>query len=73
MLINNMIAPTFIPQISDPRINIQTFNAPNNPILPNVLPVPHSQMTIKMPDNEIKTKDVYLIDDYRYFNKMDSI
>lgn len=38
MLVHNMIAPTFVPQISDPRITVQTFNAPVNPILPGVLP-----------------------------------
>lgn len=39
-LVSNDITPLMIPQILDPRITIQTFNSPNNPIIKGVLPQP---------------------------------
>lgn len=43
------LAPVMAPQLTDPRIEVQTYNAPNQPVLPNVLPKPQIQVNIHMP------------------------
>ena len=45
----NTFAPTFIPQITDPKIIVQTFNAPNSPILPNTFPKPKVTLDVNLP------------------------
>ena len=47
--INNNVIPALIPQISDPKIIVQTFNAPNAPILPNSLPQPKVELNVHLP------------------------
>ena len=46
---NQVVAPSFAPQITDPRIEVQTYNAPNAPELPNTLPRPKIKVNIRMP------------------------
>jgi hypothetical protein len=47
--LNNNVIPTLMPQISDPKIIVQTFNAPNSPILPNSLPQPKVELNLHLP------------------------
>jgi hypothetical protein len=47
--LNNNVIPALIPQISDPKIIVQTFNAPNAPILPNSLPQPKVELNVHLP------------------------
>jgi len=55
------IMPVAIPQVTDPRITIQTFNAPTPPILPGVLPVPKVHLDIDLPkQNNPKANQVYI-------------
>jgi hypothetical protein len=55
------IMPISIPQITDPRITLQTFNAPTPPILPGVLPVPEVHMDITLPkQNNPKASQVII-------------
>ena len=57
------LMPTLMPQISDPRIIIQTFNAPNAPILPSVLPKPKVDLNVVLPKQHIAPKpDIIILD-----------
>lgn len=38
-----------VPQITDPRIIVQTFNAPNAPILPSTFPKPKINLKVNLP------------------------
>ena len=51
---NDLILPVSIPQISDARINVQTFNPPPKPLLPGMLPTEKYMYHIKVPENEEK-------------------
>ena len=48
--LNPLLMPTLIPQVSDPRITIQTFNPPNNAVLPPDLGPKKLNFEINMPD-----------------------
>ena len=50
--LNPLIMPTLMPQVSDPRITIQTFNPPNNNIL-------SPDFGVKMLNFDIKVPDIY--------------
>jgi len=56
---NNHIMPVMLPQINDPRIIVQTFNAPNPPLLPGALPQPKITMNVEMPKQKAKTVIVH--------------
>lgn len=43
------VFPTMVPQITDPRIVVQTFNAPDSPIFPSTLPKPQMELNIDLP------------------------
>ena len=47
---NPVIMPTLMPQVSDPRITIQTFNPPSNEILPPNLGPRVLNFNVKMPE-----------------------
>ena len=51
---NNHIMPIMMPQINDPRIVVQTFNAPNPPILPGALPQAKIVMNVELPKQRPK-------------------
>ena len=38
--LHDTVFPTMVPQVTDPRIIVQTFNAPDSPIFPSTLPKP---------------------------------
>jgi hypothetical protein len=48
--LNPLLMPTMIPQVSDPRITIQTFNPPNNAVLPPNLGPKVMDFNVNMPD-----------------------
>lgn len=54
--------PVAIPQVTDPRITIQTFNAPTPPILPGVLPVPKVHLDITLPKQNNPKANTVIID-----------
>lgn len=52
-----------MPQISDPRIEVDTFNAPNAPILPNVLPRPKIEVNLKMPSESVPSPPIHIVEE----------
>jgi hypothetical protein len=54
--------PVAIPQVTDPRITIQTFNAPTPPILPGVLPTPKIHLDINLPKQNNPKSNTVIID-----------
>ena len=52
--VNSEFITSFAPQISDPRIELQTYNAPNAPVLPNILPKPKVNVDMIMPKDTMK-------------------
>lgn len=56
--LNPLLMPTLMPQVSDPRITIQTFNPPNNAVLPPDLGPKALNFDIKMPDIYTSGPDV---------------
>jgi hypothetical protein len=56
--LNPLLMPTLMPQVSDPRITIQTFNPPNNAVLPPDLGPKMLNFDIKMPDIYTSGPDV---------------
>ena len=54
--LNPLLMPMMMPQISDPRIEIQTFNAPNAPFMPDVLPKPIVDIDVKLPDQTYQSR-----------------
>ena len=66
--LNPLLMPTLMPQVSDPRITIQTFNPPNNAVLPPDLGPKALNFDIKMPDiyasgPDIVRHDVFIKED----------
>lgn len=61
--LNHMITPILMPQISDPRITIQTFNSPASPILPGVIPTPQVNFSLKLPENKNKDANKIVVDE----------
>lgn len=60
---------SMMPQISDPRIEVDTFNAPNAPILPNVLPRPKLEVNLKMPSETVPAPPIHIIEDKHVMSK----
>lgn len=54
--LNPLLMPMMMPQISDPRIEIQTFNAPNAPLMPDVLPKPIIDLDVNLPDQTLQSR-----------------
>lgn len=50
-----LMMPLMMPQISDARINIQTFNPPPAPLVPGVLPNPHFKYDMMVPEKTLTT------------------
>jgi len=61
--LNHMITPTLMPQVSDARITIQTFNAPAAPILPGTIPAPEISFRMKLPENNAPSANKIIIDE----------
>ena len=52
--------PTLLPQISDAKILIQNFNAPNSPILPSTLPRPALAVNVQLPPKLAKPAPIVI-------------
>jgi hypothetical protein len=58
-----LIMPTSIPQVSDARITVQTFNPPPMPLEPGMVPAADYQFKVKLPEikhQNKRTKEVNL-------------
>ena len=49
-MLNAVVLPALMPQISDPRIIIQSFNPPQDTIIPPNLTPPGMKFNIRLPE-----------------------